>query len=524
MGIFISLKIADTITAEEWERAYQKSVTLMEKMPFIDKKAKEYYGAELICATKTVEEELFGEMGWCAMGDGETMKTAEEFFLPKDILSAEQASTSTKPYVDPYMSILPTHDILSFEDERCSRVLRLWGNKTQGEPYHFYLLAIACMLEQELPGKVAIHGDITKGQCRKAVQIVSDLLGEKVELPDRCDLQRLHDRVREMPLQENEIVDAFTALYMGNQENEFGVFLQEHFSDEELAGFWERYFEKFPVNHHVFSSYLKKYLLWGFPLAGLKKYVRLEDKEGNSLTEKFVTAVLDTEIFIEEKDCEDLLEIDNELENTYGVSTLMAHFLFAGAKNRRVNRYIPLEELSADLSECVGDRCDVSQIIAAYMAEREKQEQEAPSDMFKNVMQKTYDEVMSSREKYDITEAENLLWFEKGDTIEDKLQKWIMKSFTFCRTLPKEAEYKHLVEKGPTKVIRFLIEENRMFLFKEESWQKIFNDIERDITTFERYYPLVRIDSSAANVIYQFIQALALNDEFYQYCMEQTNS
>lgn len=129
-------------------------------MPFIEKNVREYYGANLVCTIKTVEKDWYGKYGWRTIGDSD----------------------------------------FDFEDERCDRVICLWGNKTQAEPYHFYLLAVACMLEHELPGKVAIYGDITRGQCKKAVEIASDLLGEQIELPDRCDLQRLHDRVKKMPL------------------------------------------------------------------------------------------------------------------------------------------------------------------------------------------------------------------------------------------------------------------------------------------------------------------------------------
>ena len=81
---------------------------------------------------------------------------------------------------------------------------------------------------------------------------------------------------------------------------------------------------------------------------------------------------LDTEVFLEEKDCEDILEIDREEEGSYSIYTLLAHFAFAGAKNHRVNRYVPLEVLLAELEKCVGGLCDVSQIVTEYMAEHTK--------------------------------------------------------------------------------------------------------------------------------------------------------
>ena len=216
MGIYIHLNISNRVTEDEWARAYQKSVCLMKKMPFIEKTVKTYHGVRLVCMTKTIEKEWFGEIGWHTIGDSVSLKTAEDYFLPKVIACSDKEGVDMKSYVDPYMSILPEYAAFDFEDERCHQIIHLWGDKTQAEPYHFYLLAVACMLEYELPGKVAVYGDITKGQCRKALRIVSELSGEQIELPDRCDLHRLYARVRKMPLHKDEIVDAFVALYMGN--------------------------------------------------------------------------------------------------------------------------------------------------------------------------------------------------------------------------------------------------------------------------------------------------------------------
>ena len=125
-------------------------------------------------------------------------------------------------------------------------------------------------------------------------------MGEQIELPDRCDLQRLHDRVKKMPLKKNEVIDAFTALYLGNQKEEFGEFIRKGFTDEELKLFWNEQFIFSKIGTYGFSNWLKKYLLWGFQVADLKEYVLFEDEEGNSLAERFVKAVLDTEVFLEE--------------------------------------------------------------------------------------------------------------------------------------------------------------------------------------------------------------------------------
>lgn len=521
MGIYIYLNISTAIKAKEWELAYEKSLILVKQLPFMEKIKKEYYGANLICGTKTEEKEYYGRLGWLTVGDSYSMNTAEEYFLPKNILERINTDLSKEKYVDSYMSILPAYSNFSFEDQRCNRVIGLWGNKTQAEPYHFYLLAVACMLEHELPGKVAVYGDITRGQYKKAAQIASTILKEEIKLPDRCDMQKLFQRVKKMPLQDKEMVNAFSTLYLGNQDKEFGAFIRNNFSEKELQFFWEDIFNYSKIGTYGFSDWLKKYLLWGFSISNIKNYISFQLEEGSNQASKFVEAVLDTEIFLNEKDCEDVLEIDKEEEGSYSVSTLMAQFLFAGAKNHRVDRYIPLEELITELVECVNGSCDVSQIIANYMEEREKKNDEISStDLLNTYMHGMRKKLMTSRKEYDITDPEQLMLFKNGNTIDETLNKSLLNSFAVYRKALEETYYEELLHKDFPEAIRFLIEQNRYILLMEESWKKIFHDIEENIATLERYYPMIRMKITK-NEQHQIIQALVLNDEFYQYCIEQ---
>ena len=101
-----------------------------------------------------------------------------------------------------------------------------------------------------------------------------------------------------MPLKKNKVVDAFTVLYVGNQNEEFGEFIRRGFTDEELKLFWSEQFSYSKIGTYGFSDWLKKYLLWGFQVSNLKEYIRFEDEESNNLADKFVREVLDTEVFL----------------------------------------------------------------------------------------------------------------------------------------------------------------------------------------------------------------------------------
>lgn len=230
--------------------------------------------------------------------------------------------------------------------------------------------------------------------------------------------------------------------------------------------------------------------------------------------------VLDTEVFLEHKNCKDVLEIDHELEESYSIYTLFARFVFAGAKNYRVDRYIPLKELIAELKECMDDHCDVDKIVADYMEERDKKtENENPVDLLINHMIDKVNTIISEKKKWDITDAEELLSYKTGNTIASSLNGMLLVFFKFYRKILEEDKYKVLLEKGAQASIHYLIEQNIYFLFMEEAWDKIIAEIEDNVEAFERYYPMVRVKLTG-DLLIPFIRAIVLNDELYQYCME----
>lgn len=98
-----------------------------------------------------------------------------------------------------------------------------------------------------------------------------------------------------------------------------------------------------------------------------------------------------------------------------------------------------------------------------------------------------------------------------------------MKFLEFYRETIREDKYHELLKQGPVHAVQYLIEQNRYFLFMEEAWDRIINDIEESTDTFERYYPMVRVEPTKNEQIH-FIRALVLNDELYQYCMEQLSN
>ena len=167
MGISIHLSISKSVTQEEWEGVYEETLHLVEKFPLAEKRNVSIHGIDTFCMIPTREREqtyLYPKEKtvrlWNAIGDLDTLKTAEEYSLPRELVD----ESSYEPDAgDALLGALPAYMSYSWDDDRFNHVYEKWGAKTQGEPYHLYLLAIAALIEARLGRKAFIYGDITRG-------------------------------------------------------------------------------------------------------------------------------------------------------------------------------------------------------------------------------------------------------------------------------------------------------------------------------------------------------------------------
>lgn len=199
---------------------------------------------------------------------------------------------------------------------------------------------IGCLIEARLGKKAFMYGDITRGQCRLAVELANDVLDKKIDLPDSCDPERFMARIRELPVAEEDQIDILEEYYLGPKDKDFGEKLRNCFSPEGCRAYWQKRFERFTPNIRGFQLELYDYLLWGFPLDELFSYVQWEDKEGRTYYKELVEHLMDARLHQKEKDLRDPLAIDADSEEAYGVGHQFSAF-FLGMENRSVDRYIP---------------------------------------------------------------------------------------------------------------------------------------------------------------------------------------
>ena len=177
MGIYMHLLVSGAVTPNEWQAAYQETLKLVQAFSLGELREKEVAGVPVYCLTPTEERTQPAAWrkngawtGWTANGDMLTLRTAEEFRLPRDLeneLAYDPAGGDA--------ALAHAANVLFRKEDtlKAPAARHLWGGKTQGEPYHIALLAIGCLLADRLGHKVYVYGDITLGQCRRAVELAN---------------------------------------------------------------------------------------------------------------------------------------------------------------------------------------------------------------------------------------------------------------------------------------------------------------------------------------------------------------
>ena len=542
MGISISLYISKSITKQEWSRVYEESLQLAKAFRLADLRTIDINGIETYCLVPSCEYEQPKRwnnepkrIGWCAVGDYETIQIAEDYYTPKYLTDDDGYDVNAG---DAILGAITTYE----EIEDCSigagQVYYLWGNKTQGRPYHIFLLAIACMFQSRLGTKAYFLGDITRGQCRKAVALANEYLDKPIELPDQCDMEKLYQRIEKLPFKPWERLSIFIYFYLGTKDAKFGEYIRNHYSQEDFYLYWRDRFNNSYMDTLGFSNSLKKYLLWGFDLEKIFDLVNFNDRNNQPQYEKFIIKIMDSKLHIEEKNCIDVLEIDQECEIPYTVNQLFSSFLCGGAKNVKVDRYIPMENLRKILIKNLGEKCDVNRIIDDYL---NKEILEKPIDLSKGIpsdeeeilellkqdaaevfqhatmlrQQKIYEEY----DKYDIFLPIELEYYKKGNTICPSLLESLTELIKIHMKGLKSKTFKSLRKQPPEIQLKCLAQIEQQIFLRDKDWDKIFHELERTKDSIKRYYIILCFKISNDN-IYHMIKAIMINDDLYDYLLE----
>ena len=209
MGVYVTLYLDPAgIDSAAWERCFEETLSLLRAhpSPLMGYDTADILGVELPVYTREIERDRGGpEWRWSVCGDLETLRRAESFELRRDL--------GAYPRPD---RLPPSEDILwsAHDTEYLEGPVRAFGEKTQGEPYHFAMLGAAMVVESWFPRHAMVDGDIDRAQALRAQRWVQETLGRPVPLPVRVDepalLRRLAPRFSGYAQ-----VEAFGRLYLG---------------------------------------------------------------------------------------------------------------------------------------------------------------------------------------------------------------------------------------------------------------------------------------------------------------------
>ncbi len=130
MGIFINLAVSKAVTEEEWEKVYEETVELVEKLPLAEVQKVEVHGIDTLCVVPTKERELyFGSQktkGWRTSGDKESLGFAECFSMYKNFVSMHLLNLDAG---DAILGVIPEYLEEDNNDSKFKQVYHLWGSK-----------------------------------------------------------------------------------------------------------------------------------------------------------------------------------------------------------------------------------------------------------------------------------------------------------------------------------------------------------------------------------------------------------
>ncbi len=197
---------------------------------------------------------------------------------------------------------------------------------------------------------------------------------------------------------------------------------------------------------------------------------------------------------------------------------LLAIFTYRDAVNPAIDRYIPLNEIRAVLTEQFGSVVNVNEIIDNYLTEEENRTEAIGHELLMKEGQEYSKKWDEDHKQYDICEFEELIEFTPDSTFSPEMTEVIAKSFKVCLDCAATPECKALLDKSADEMFHVLVSKFKSFYLADKHWEHIYSELCRDTQTFKRFYPIIRVTHSEK--LEYLVRAFVLDDTFWNYCCE----
>ncbi|CAK0769996.1 conserved hypothetical protein [Gammaproteobacteria bacterium] len=227
MGLFINLTAQlNRIEPLDWEAAYRDSLVLLQHFPatLVRHDSQKVGGHRRYFSTDKIIRDPSGEDEcWSISGDRDSGRDAEEFSLHRYIHRQPGYDSAKTPDVD---VLWAGEKAIDYRDG--GRGINLFGNKTQGYPYHLALLAVAALFEHRFPGRCFVFGDIDQESARQVVRWVNAVLPAEpvaIGVPVCFDGPSLYRRLASLYDDQKLVTKRFKTLFHGSEEETLHVLL-----------------------------------------------------------------------------------------------------------------------------------------------------------------------------------------------------------------------------------------------------------------------------------------------------------
>ncbi|MCK8824104.1 hypothetical protein [Fuchsiella alkaliacetigena] len=495
MGVMIKLDIVpEKIDAAEWESVYEETLILLNEYSFMDKIVdKEKYNYKWIYTQQSKERELVsGRLGWYTFGDMIRMKNAENFMLIRD-LSYYEDFTKEANCDEVLISLINWQSQMTEEIQSLTVNTRsVFNSKTQGYPYHMYILAIACLIESRFPKYACVSGDVTKAQMQKAIEWANSILEKPIEISERANNEKLLQRLTAYLTDQYSQLSAFLYLTINQKNKELGDFITNHFSQAAIKRYYSEWSKRYKVTQVGFSNSLEEYLKLGFDLEMLCNICILDEDSCNYDPTAFIKKVLK---FVDknERTTQDGIDVGINSPDSAAPETVPSLFgkifLQMSGLSSHVEIDTTVEELKEVFKRKLGHLCDVEEIFEEVLSVDAEAEAEINNQILELLAERG--EEQSKKQEYDIEEVEELILWEPGQTIWPEIEEFLEKIKETIEEIVAESEV-DFADYSKSEKMRLLMEYNKYFYLSKNTWDFIEASLDNEYI-YSRVLALLRI-------------------------------
>ena len=237
------MSISKTVTEEEWDPVFEESLRMLEAFPLADYDVIDIDGYYFGCLSKSKFNPI--EQGWGACGSLYDSGVGPRQFFPKYLGTFEERykhRNLIKGVTDPIDELNGIY---------LTDYYHIYGGEGSTCSYVPYLIAIALMVENRLPRRACIAGNVSDSQFIEAVDLANSVLDKPISLPDYFYRDRLFERLDALPSFEVGKLELFYNVSRFPCDKETWDFILSHyslrsiadlcFSDPNFEDFWNRY-------------------------------------------------------------------------------------------------------------------------------------------------------------------------------------------------------------------------------------------------------------------------------------------